>query len=170
MRPPVPRADWPGGKPRVHRQVTLLPKHLVRHARRVRERMKQLQLPGLNDDAPVEPPPYWRPKTRGDCVNGPRPCPFVACRYNLMADISPAGSLKLPFGDSVEAFTEVTHTCALDAAEAGGMTLEQVAVLTNLTRERVRQVERMAASRMRRNMGYAAGDDDEDLRPVDEDD
>jgi len=33
------------------------------------------------------------------------------------------------------------HTCALDVAENGGLTLEEVGHILNLTRERVRQVE-----------------------------
>jgi DNA-directed RNA polymerase sigma subunit (sigma70/sigma32) len=35
----------------------------------------------------------------------------------------------------------MTDTCALDIADRGGITLEEVGFITNLTRERVRQVE-----------------------------
>lgn len=140
--------------------VTLLPKDLHRHANKLREAMKQLSLPGLDPEQPGMPPRYWRPQTRGDCEDGTRPCPFVACRYNLLADITPAGSIRLPFGEDVGAMGELSHTCALDAAEAGGMTLEQVAALTNLTRERVRQIERMASAKLRQSMGRAYDGDE----------
>jgi DNA-directed RNA polymerase sigma subunit (sigma70/sigma32) len=33
------------------------------------------------------------------------------------------------------------HTCSLDVAEAGALTLEEIGLITNLTRERIRQVE-----------------------------
>ena len=31
-------------------------------------------------------PVLQRPRTRGECVDVPRPCPFVECRYNLKHD------------------------------------------------------------------------------------
>jgi DNA-directed RNA polymerase sigma subunit (sigma70/sigma32) len=36
---------------------------------------------------------------------------------------------------------EMSETCALDIAERGGLTLEEVGAIMNLTRERIRQVE-----------------------------
>src|SRR5215831_5555094 len=39
-----------------------------------------------------------RPKTRAECVNGPRPCQFVSCKHNLYLDVNPeTGSIKLNF-------------------------------------------------------------------------
>ena len=35
----------------------------------------------------------------------------------------------------------MTETCALDVAERGGITLEEVGEIMNLTRERIRQLE-----------------------------
>ena len=41
-----------------------------------------------------------RPRTRADCVNGPRPCLFVSCKHNLYLDVNPeTGSIKLNFPD-----------------------------------------------------------------------
>ena len=41
-----------------------------------------------------------RPKTRADCINGPRPCLFVSCKHNLYLDVNPeTGSIKLNFPD-----------------------------------------------------------------------
>lgn len=83
---------------------------------------------------------YWKPRTRAECVDMERPCPFVSCKYHLYLDVHPVrGSIKVNFTD-VEVW-EMTETCALDIADRGGITLEEVGEIMNLTRERVRQVE-----------------------------
>lgn len=83
---------------------------------------------------------YERPKTRADCVDGVRPCPFVSCKYHLYLDVKDeTRSIKLNF-PHLEVW-ELEHSCALDVSEQGGMTLEDVGHILNLTRERVRQVE-----------------------------
>lgn len=83
---------------------------------------------------------YRRPRERADCVNGIRPCPFVACKHHLYLDVNPiTGSIKINFPD-IEVW-EMTESCALDIAERGGITLEEVGAIMNLTRERIRQVE-----------------------------
>ena len=89
-----------------------------------------------------------RPRTRADCVNGPRPCLFVSCKHNLYLDVNPeTGSIKLNFPD--KDIWELEHTCALDVAEKGGITLEEVGVIMNLTRERIRQVETRGLVKLR---------------------
>lgn len=89
-----------------------------------------------------------RPKTRADCVNSPRPCVFVSCKYNLYLDVNPeTGSIKLNFPDK-ELF-DLEYTCALDVAEKGGITLEEVGEIMNLTRERIRQVETRGLEKVR---------------------
>ena len=80
------------------------------------------------------------PRTRADCVGGERPCPFVSCKHHLYLDVSArTGAIKLNFPD-LEVW-EMTETCALDVADRGGTTLEEVGAIMNLTRERIRQVE-----------------------------
>jgi hypothetical protein len=89
-----------------------------------------------------------RPKTRADCINGPRPCNFVSCKHNLYLDVNPeTGSIKLNFPD--KEIWELEHTCALDVAEKGGITLEEVGAIMNLTRERIRQVETRGLLKLR---------------------
>ncbi len=89
-----------------------------------------------------------RPRTRADCVNGPRPCLFVSCKHNLYLDVNPeTGSIKLNFPD--KEIWELEHTCALDVAEKGGITLEEVGEIMNLTRERIRQVETRGLMKLR---------------------
>jgi Sigma-70, region 4 len=81
-----------------------------------------------------------RPRTREECTDAPRPCPFVSCQHHLYLDVSArTGAIKLNFPD-LEVW-DMTETCALDVADRGGTTLEEVGAIMNLTRERIRQVE-----------------------------
>lgn len=81
-----------------------------------------------------------RPAERADCVGGERPCPFVSCQHHLYLDVSArTGAIKLNFPD-LDVW-EMSETCALDVADRGGTTLEEVGAIMNLTRERIRQVE-----------------------------
>lgn len=83
---------------------------------------------------------YWKPTSRSECKDMERPCPYVSCKYHLFIDVHPIrGSIKLNFPD-VDLW-EMEETCALDVADRGGITLEEVGEIMNLTRERVRQVE-----------------------------
>ncbi len=89
-----------------------------------------------------------RPKTRADCISSARPCIFVSCKYNLYLDVNPeTGSIKLNFPD--KELAELEYTCALDVAEKGGITLEEVGEIMNLTRERIRQVETRGLEKLR---------------------
>jgi hypothetical protein len=90
---------------------------------------------------------YEKPRTREDCVDGPRPCPFVACKHHLFIDVSPrTGAIKLNFPD-LEVW-DMGESCALDVADRGGTTLEDVGAIMNLTRERIRQVEVKALAKL----------------------
>ncbi len=94
---------------------------------------------------------YDRPRTRGDCMHGPmaeRPCPFVSCKHHLFLDINDrTGSIKLNFPD-LEVW-ELPETCALDIADRGGITLEEVGEIMNLTRERIRQLETRGLAKLK---------------------
>lgn len=91
-----------------------------------------------------------RPKTRADCENGARPCPFVSCPHHLYLDVNPkTGALKINFpGSDLERLPE---TCCLDVAARGGSTLQEIAELFGLTRERIRQVEAKALKFLRKD-------------------
>jgi hypothetical protein len=103
--------------------------------------MKRLTMAELSLGAAMYPPvDVERPKTRSECKGEARPCPWVACKHHLYLDINPeTGSIKINFPD-LEPW-EMPHTCALDVADEGGLTLEEIGAITNLTRERVRQLE-----------------------------
>lgn len=109
-------------------------------------------------------PDVDRPRTRGDCEGGARPCPFVSCRYHLFLDVDQvSGAVKLNFPEREP--DELAETCALDVADRGGATLEMTADYVNLTRERIRQVEVAALKHARvRNMDAAAQLDGADIR------
>ncbi|HEY6728728.1 MAG TPA: sigma factor-like helix-turn-helix DNA-binding protein [Polyangiaceae bacterium] len=90
---------------------------------------------------------YAKPRTREECVEGPRPCPFVSCKHHLYIDVSPrTGAIKLNFPD-LEVW-DMGESCALDVADRGGTTLEDVGAIMNLTRERIRQVEVKALAKL----------------------
>lgn len=111
------------------RSKTIARKQMMRERRRM---IAQGNIPEI-----VE---YERPHHRADCRDDPRPCLYVSCRYHLYLDVNPVtGSIKLNFPD--KEVWELEQTCALDVAERGGITLEEVGDIMNLTRERIRQVE-----------------------------
>jgi sigma-70-like protein len=127
-----------------------LPPEVSRKVRRRRRRtrprsktiaMKRLTRDELRQGALMYPPvDIPRPSSRAECREELRPCPWVACKHHLYLDINPeTGSIKINFPD-LEPW-ELKHTCALDVAERGGITLEEVGEIMNLTRERIRQVE-----------------------------
>jgi hypothetical protein len=90
---------------------------------------------------------YEKPRVRSECADGPRPCPFVSCKYHLYIDVSArTGAIKLNFPD-LEVW-DLGESCALDVADRGGTTLEDVGAIMNLTRERIRQVEVKALAKL----------------------
>jgi hypothetical protein len=92
--------------------------------------------------------PIWRPQVRADCEHVQRPCPFVACKWNLYLDVTRKGSIVLNFPDLEP--SEMPESCALDVADRGEQTLEQTAARMNVTRERVRQIISGALRKIRR--------------------
>jgi hypothetical protein len=90
---------------------------------------------------------YDKPRNRAECLDGPRPCPYVSCKHHLYIDVSPrTGAIKLNFPD-LEVW-DMGESCALDVADRGGTTLEDVGAIMNLTRERIRQVEVKALAKL----------------------
>ena len=106
-----------------------------------------------------------RPVMRADCQGGERPCPFVSCKHHLYLDVSArTGAIKLNFPD-LEVW-EMNETCALDVADRGGATLEEVGAIMNLTRERIRQVEVKGLAKLQALRDMAALRDYVDEGPV----
>jgi hypothetical protein len=114
----------------------------LREMTRERKRRERAGLPIVTEAPDVE-----RPKTRADCKDGPRPCPWVSCKHHLYLDVSANGSLKTYRPD--EDPSGLIASCALDVAERGGVNLDEVGELMNLTKERVRQIESAALAKLR---------------------
>jgi hypothetical protein len=90
-----------------------------------------------------------RPRTRGDCQDAPRPCPWIGCKYHLAADVGPTGSLILNAPGALEGdFTGLPESCSLDVADRGGVTLEEVGEAIGVSRERIRQLEQHALEQL----------------------
>ncbi len=118
--------------------------HPWRFTRRERDRLREL----YPDD-----PNVTRPAVRGDCVDGPRPCPFVGCRWHLYLEVlERSGAIRLNFPDLE--VDELTDSCALDIADRGGVTLDVVAKVLRVSRERIRQLEERAKSNLERVEGF----------------
>lgn len=97
-----------------------------------------------------------RPRKREQCVEGLRPCPFVACRHHLALDVTSVGGIRVNAPDGkLEGMVE---TCALDVADRGGQTLEQVSEVLGVVRERVRQIELEALARLRQLLEQKGND------------
>jgi hypothetical protein len=125
------------------RSKTIAPKRLTRDEKRL-----ALSL--------VYPEGVDRPKSRADCQQMQRPCPFVSCEHHLYLDVNPeSGAIKLNF-PHLEVW-EMAETCALDVADRGGITLEEVGAILNLTRERIRQVEVRGLTKIRVERGEDLG-------------
>ena len=94
--------------------------------------------------------------TRGACRKLPGPCPHAVCRFNLTSERRDSRGAKpaeihLPV---------VREACALEAAEQGGMTLEEIAMRLSLTRERVRQIELGALKKLWARLGGNEGEEE----------
>lgn len=91
--------------------------------------------------------------TRSDCDTWPRPCKITECRYHLITLLRPIWKRQRL---GVIPINRMRESCVLDLADRGGMTLEEVAQVLGLTRERVRQIEaaglkKFSAEMRRRN-------------------
>jgi hypothetical protein len=100
---------------------------------------------------------YQRPRTRAECPQE-RPCCYVACSKNLYLDVAPrpgTGNIRLNFPDREPEDMPPLWSCALDVADRGGATLEEVGEAMNIVRERVRQIEGEALRKIAKRGGPA---------------
>ncbi len=107
----------------------------------------------LEDDD--QPETVRRPTTRADCIDGLRPCPFVACRHHLFFDLTDSnkhktGVLERQTLPNVEGpWQMMTQTCSIDVAKTGGRGYAEVGRLLNLSADRVRMVEASALAKLK---------------------
>lgn len=101
-----------------------------------------------------------RPRTRGDCAGGERPCPWVSCKHHLYLDVGTNGRVAI---DGAGEPWDMAQTCALDVADQGPQNLETIGGLLNVSRERIRQIEVRSIDALR---GETRDADLEDWRSV----
>lgn len=87
-----------------------------------------------------------RPRTRLECLDGPRPCPWVGCRHHLYLNVTARGELHVEFPGREP--WELKQTCSLDVADDGPQTLSDVGDLMNVSRERIRQIQATVQRRL----------------------
>ena len=135
--------------------------------------IKRMRMSQLRDDKADTIEHTERPRTWGECLEralgtASRPCGYLRCKHNLLVDVDGrTGSYKVTwphlasgsYGDEYGAYPQ--HTCALRVAEQGGMTLDEIGSVMNLTRERVRQIETKALYALRGLAGLVAAVDHE---------
>jgi len=110
---------------------------------------------------------YDRPAmSREACQQIARPCKYILCPHHLGTEINTRNGMGFTIDEEgplvrypIQADGHIT-SCALDVAERGGATLEEIAAILSITRERVRQVEERALGRLKKH-----GDDLESLTP-----
>lgn len=114
------------------------------------------------EDARADERTAARPRTRGECADGPRPCPWLSCRHHLFA---PPASSTAPTAAALDAMEELIFarlgaaaagdpSCALDVVEEADeeLTLDVIAATLGpspLSLARVRQLERRGLSVLR---------------------
>jgi hypothetical protein len=86
---------------------------------------------------PTEPDIPRRPRTRADCREGLRPCPYASCRHHLLAEVSPVGTLFARRGEDPAALPE---SCSLDVADRGQHSEREVAAILGVSHARVLQL------------------------------
>lgn len=104
--------------------------------------------------------PIVRPKTRGDCANVPRPCPYAGCKHHLLLKVGERDAVGLPKSRQEELIRlrfgheepdRLEHSCALDFADEGEHTNEEVAEALNVSRQAVDQMVRKALAKIEVN-------------------
>lgn len=124
-----------------------------------------VRLPVLDAEGPA------RPVTRGDCADGPRPCPWASCTHHAIHGVllGEAGA-SLTDDELVERIEAMPASCTLDVADGRDATLESVGDLWGVTRERVRQLEARALRSLPRQAEHLRDDiaeePDPELRPA----
>lgn len=82
------------------------------------------------------------PKTRGECEDGERPCPYQSCRYHLW------DTFDFPRVD-----TATAPSCALDVADNGEHSPATIAKWFGMTRQAVENIEKRAIAKVKLRRG-----------------
>lgn len=95
---------------------------------------------------------HGKPATRGECISRglgtpDLPCPYVSCVHHAAIAIEDGGSIRHSFPDRDP--DDARETCTLAVADRGGATLDEVASVLNVVRDRARQIEAVALANLR---------------------
>ncbi len=84
------------------------------------------------------------PPPRSQCVDGPRPCDKVRCRYHLWTELAQdkAGNWQLGKGGGDTIVPHSQESCALDIADRGPTSSEDIGRYIGTDETRVRQIDR----------------------------
>jgi hypothetical protein len=144
---PAGEAKPPAAEPPPVPEPSPHPRRRGRTIQRRLDRTEKADLHAIERTETVTMLRRLRPRRRGDCEGGQRPCAWVSCKWHLYLDVNPStGSIKVNF-PHLEVW-ELPETCALDIAGRGGETLEEVGEFMNITRERTRQIEEKALAQI----------------------
>lgn len=98
--------------------------------------------------------PDEKPRTRAECAEIPRPCVFVSCKYNLFLDVmrnkkGQVTSVVENKGVNCPSQVPPGESCALDVAERGPKSMDDVGALLRLRRQRIEQLEKELLIKLR---------------------
>ena len=141
------------------------PRGKTRKRRRFLVGRGHVSLPELDEKLypPLEKIPQ-RPMVREACEHGPRPCPWVGCRYHLYLDVYTTGDPENPTPGLIIHHPELEpgelpETCQLDLAQRGPFTLAEIGAVFDLSRERIRQIESNALRKLSKVHGLSDMDE-----------
>lgn len=100
------------------------------------------------------------PTCRSQCRDGPRPCPWVACRFHLLLDVTEDGRLKQNHGfdehdaqSIADALQLMPQTCSLDVADRGPHRQQEIGDALGLTKQSIELMELRAIQRVQQLVG-----------------
>lgn len=96
--------------------------------------------------APLHPMLRARPRRRSQCIDGPRPCPWVSCRHHLAVDVVGAEQVLVQPGWDDDTTPLAGPSCSLDVADVGPQWVATVAQALGVGSTRMLQIEREALS------------------------
>lgn len=96
----------------------------------------------------VSLPVLQRPRTRAECADQPRPCPWVSCEHHLYGSIDKRGHYVIaqPWLEP----HELEHSCAIDVAENEEINQEEAALICGMHRSDLARLEARVARKLKK--------------------
>lgn len=106
--------------------------------------------PTRPDRAVLHPMLRSRPRKRSQCIDGPRPCPWVSCRHHLAVDVVAGGQVLVRASWDDDSSELQGPSCSLDLAAAGPQWISTVGGAMGFGDTRMLQIEREALMALHR--------------------